>query len=68
MGLTPPLINMIVYACLEYDTVLTANLADRIANDWLQQGITTPAEAIAYLKKEKIRVSVSIIVHLKDCA
>lgn len=53
MGLTPPLINMIVYACFEYDTVLTANLADRIANDWLQQGITTPAEAIAYLKERK---------------
>lgn len=53
MGLTPSLINMIVYACFEYDTVLTANLADRIANDWLQQGITTPAEAIAYLKERK---------------
>lgn len=53
MGLTPPLINMIVYACFEYDTVLTANLADRIANDWLQQGIATPAEAIVYLKERK---------------
>lgn len=53
MGLTPSLINMIVYACFEYDTVLTTNLADRIANDWLQQGITTPAEAIAYLKERK---------------
>lgn len=37
----------------EYDAVLTNNLADRIANDWLQKGITTPTEAIAYLKERK---------------
>ena len=53
MGLTPPLINLIVHTCFEYDAVLTNNLADRIANDWLQQGITTPTEAIAYLKERK---------------
>ena len=44
---------MIVHTCFEYDAVLTNNLADRIANDWLQQGITTPTEAIAYLKERK---------------
>ena len=55
MGLTPPLINLIVHTCFEYDAVLTNNLADRIANDWLQRGITTPAEAIAYLKERKNR-------------
>lgn len=53
MGLTPPLINLIVHTCFEYDAVLTANLADRIANDWLQQGITTPTAAIAYLKERR---------------
>lgn len=53
MGLTPPLINLIVHTCFEYDAVLTNNLADRIANDWLQKGITTPTEAIAYLKERK---------------
>ena len=53
MGLTPPLINLIVHTCFEYDAVLTNNLADRIANDWLQNGITTPTEAIAYLKERK---------------
>lgn len=53
MGLTPSLINLIVHTCFEYDAVLTNNLADRIANDWLQRGITTPSEAIAYLKERK---------------
>ena len=53
MGLTPPLINLIVHTCFEYDAVLTNNLADRIANDWLQKGITTPTEAIVYLKERK---------------
>lgn len=49
-GLSPQLINVLIHTCLEYDSVLTPTLADRIANNWLQKGITTASEAIEYVK------------------
>ncbi|WP_276804853.1 DnaD domain protein [Lactobacillus hominis] len=52
-GLSPQLINMLVRTCLEYDSVLTATLADKIANNWLQAGVTTPTQAISYMKKRR---------------
>lgn len=52
-GLTPAMSNLVVKTCLDYDAILTQNRADRIANDWLQHGITTTAAAIVYAKKFK---------------
>jgi replication initiation and membrane attachment protein len=52
-GLTPAMTNLVVKTCLDYDAILTQNRADRIANDWLQHGITTTAAAIVYTKKFK---------------
>lgn len=52
-GLTPAMTNLVVETCLDYDAILTQNRADRIANDWLQHGITTTAAAIVYSKKFK---------------
>ncbi|QNQ80124.1 DnaD domain protein [Lactobacillus sp. PV034] len=52
-GLSPQLINVLIYTCLEYDSVLAPNLADRIANDWLQKGVTTAVQAIGYVKKRR---------------
>lgn len=45
------LINVLIKTCLDYTSVLTLNLADRIANNWLQNKIHTAQEAIAYTKK-----------------
>ena len=42
-----------IYTCLEYDSVLAPNLADRIANDWLQKGVTTAVQAIEYVKNRR---------------
>lgn len=52
-GLSTQLINVLVHTCFEYDSILSANLADRIANDWLQQGVTTAAQAIDYVNKRR---------------
>lgn len=52
-GLSPQLINVLIYTCLEYDSVLAPNLADRIANDWLQKGVTTAVQAIEYVKNRR---------------
>jgi replication initiation and membrane attachment protein len=52
-GLTPAMTNLVVKTCLDYDAILTQNRADRIANDWLQHGVTTTAAAIVYSKKFK---------------
>ena len=52
-GLSPQLINLLVHTCLEYDSVLTATLADKIANNWLQVGVTTPSQAISYMNERK---------------
>ncbi len=49
-GLTPALINVLTTTCLSYDSVLTSTLAERIANDWLQNGVTTPIQAIRYVQ------------------
>lgn len=50
-GLSPQLINILIHTCLEYDSVLTTTLADRIANNWLQEKVTTAAQAISYVHK-----------------
>jgi replication initiation and membrane attachment protein len=52
-GLPNDLINVLIHTCLEYDSVFSANLANTIANDWLQNSITTAAKAVAYLKKRQ---------------
>lgn len=54
-GLSPQLINVLVHTCLEYDSILSPNLADRIANDWLQQNVTTAVQAIEYVNKRRKR-------------
>ncbi|WP_201346694.1 DnaD domain protein, partial [Lactobacillus nasalidis] len=51
VGLDMGLINVLVYTCLNYQPVLTRDLANRIANDWLQKGITTPEAAIQHLRQ-----------------
>ena len=38
---------------MTYDTVVTSNRAYRIANDWLQGGISTGVQALEYVKKRK---------------
>ena len=53
VGLEMDLINVLVYTCLNYQPVLTQDLAYRIANDWLQKGITTPEAAIKHLRAGK---------------
>lgn len=52
-GLPSDMINMLVYACLSYDSMVTANLAYRIANDWLQHGISNAVQALTYLENRK---------------
>lgn len=52
-GLSPQLINLLVHTCLEYDSVLTATLADKIANNWLQAGVTSASQAISYMNKRR---------------
>lgn len=54
-GLSPQLINVLVHTCLEYDSILSPNLADRIANDWLQQNVTTAVQAIEYVNNRRKR-------------
>lgn len=49
-GLTPELVNMVSYTALRYDSILTQQRADRIANSWLEHGVTTAAGAIAFIK------------------
>ena len=56
-GLPVDLINVLAYVCLEYDTVLTASLAEKIANDWLQNNIATPEQALAYVENRSKRPS-----------
>lgn len=52
-GLPSDLINVLVYACLTYDSMVSTNLAYRIANDWLQHGIASSVQALQYLEKRK---------------
>lgn len=52
-GLPSDLINILVYACLNYDSMVSANLAYRIANDWLQHGVASSTQALQYLEKRK---------------
>lgn len=52
-GLSEDLINILIHTCLTYDTVVTSNRAYRIANDWLQGGISTGVQALEYVKKRK---------------
>lgn len=50
-GLPSDMINVLTYACLRYDSVLTSSLAYKIANDWLQHGVTNSVTALQYLEK-----------------
>ncbi|MBW8037353.1 chromosome replication initiation protein [Lactobacillus helveticus] len=50
-GLPEDLINILTYTCLTYDTVVSSNLAYKIANDWLQHGVATAVQALQYVKK-----------------
>jgi replication initiation and membrane attachment protein len=50
-GLTPELVNMVAYVALRYDSILTQQRADRIANSWLENGVTTAAGAISFVKQ-----------------
>lgn len=52
-GLPSELINVLIYVCLTYDSVVAPNLAYRIANDWLQHGIKKALDAIKYFKQRK---------------
>lgn len=52
-GLPSDLINILVYACLTYDSMVSPNLAYRIANDWLQHGIASAPQALQYLEKRQ---------------
>ncbi|MBW7985421.1 replication initiation and membrane attachment family protein [Lactobacillus helveticus] len=47
------LINILTYTCLTYDTVVSSNLAYKIANDWLQHGVATAVQALQYVKKRR---------------
>ncbi|MFC2694438.1 MAG: DnaD domain protein [Lactobacillus sp.] len=50
-GLTPELVNMVTEVALRYDSILTQQRADRIANSWLEHGVTTAASALAFVKR-----------------
>lgn len=52
-GLPEDLINILTYTCLTYDTVVSSNLAYKIANDWLQHGVATAIQALQYVKKRR---------------
>lgn len=52
-GLPEDLINILSYTCLSYDSVVSASLAYRIANDWLQHGVTNSAQALQYLAERR---------------
>ena len=52
-GLPEDLINILTYTCLTYDTVVSSNLAYKIANDWLQHGVATAVQALQYIKKRR---------------
>ena len=53
MVLPSDLINILIYACLTYDSMVSSNLAYRIANDWLQHGVASSTQAMQYLEKRK---------------
>lgn len=52
-GLPSDLINVLIYACLSYDSMVSSNLAYRIANDWLQHKVVTSSQAIQYLRQRR---------------
>lgn len=52
-GLPGDLINILSYTCLSYDSMVSANLAYRIANDWLQHGIGTASAALTYIARRR---------------
>lgn len=52
-GLPADLINILSYTCLSYDSMVSANLAYRIANDWLQHGVGTAAQALTYIAQRR---------------
>lgn len=52
-GLQADLINILIYTCLTYDSVVSTSLAYRIANDWLQHGVTNAQSALEYLNQRQ---------------
>lgn len=48
-GLTPELINVLVWTSLKYSSVITPFSAEKIANGWLQNNITNASSAISYV-------------------
>lgn len=48
-GLTPELINVLVWTSLKYSSVITPFSAEKIANSWLQNKITDASSAISYV-------------------
>lgn len=51
IGLTPELINILIWTSLQYDSVVTTTLANRLANNWLQNGVNNAPQAIEYVRK-----------------
>ncbi|MDF7639181.1 DnaD domain protein [Lactobacillus sp. ESL0791] len=52
-GLPADLVNILIYTCLGFNPALSANLAYSIANDWLQNGVKTADQALAYVTKRR---------------
>lgn len=52
-GLTDPLINLIVYACLSEYPTLSQKYAETTANDWLRQKTITPTKALARIREKQ---------------
>ncbi|KRN03902.1 DnaD domain protein [Holzapfeliella floricola] len=48
--LSDEIINMMIWIALRYEPTLKQNLMDNLANDWLQQGITSAEQVVEYLK------------------
>ncbi|KRL62377.1 DnaD domain protein [Lactobacillus psittaci] len=44
-------LNILIKTCLDYDSVLSDNIAGRIANSWLQHQVTTPESALEFTRK-----------------
>ncbi|CCI85801.1 replicative DNA helicase DnaB [Lactobacillus pasteurii DSM 23907 = CRBIP 24.76] len=56
-GLPVEFVNILTYVCLQYDSVLAPNLANKIANDWLQNHVATAEQALAYIEKRPAKIA-----------
>lgn len=54
-GLKDDLINVLIYVTLGMSSTLSKALVDRIANDWLQNGIVTAVQALSYVKSRETK-------------